>query len=94
MNPPQVTVDPDVMGGVPVFAGSRLPITTVLASLDKGVSIAVLADSWPFLTEAHVTAAREYQRLHPHTERGGSIGENLPDATVVSSKRVRPPQPR
>jgi uncharacterized protein (DUF433 family) len=61
---PQVEVDADVMGGTPVFAGSRLPIGTVLASLDAGVHLERLLESWPWLTQAHVAAARHYAAEH------------------------------
>jgi uncharacterized protein (DUF433 family) len=61
---PTVDVSPDVMGGTPVFAGSRLPIATVLASVDAGVTWDRLLDSWPWLTDAHVEAARLYAAEH------------------------------
>lgn len=34
-----VATDSEVMGGVPAFKGSRLPILTVLASIDAGMLI-------------------------------------------------------
>lgn len=61
-HPPLVRSDPGVMGGVACFAGSRLPVETVLASLDAGVSWARVVASWPWLTEDHVRAAREWSQ--------------------------------
>lgn len=61
-HPPVVRVDPDVMGGAACFAGSRLPVETVLASLDAGVSWARVVASWPWLTEDHVRAARDWSQ--------------------------------
>lgn len=55
-----IAEDPDILGGVPCFAGTRVPIERVLASLDKGVSVERLQASWPFLTEAHIREARRY----------------------------------
>lgn len=55
-----IAEDPDILGGVPCFAGTRVPIERVLASLDKGVSLERLQASWPFLTEAHIQQARRY----------------------------------
>jgi len=63
-HPPRVHVDPDVMGGVACFAGSRLPIDTVLASVDAGESWARVVASWPWLTAAHLHAARVWARQH------------------------------
>jgi uncharacterized protein (DUF433 family) len=58
--PPIVVVDPDVMGGTPVLAGSRLPVVTLLGCFDAGDSWERIRESWPFLTPAHVEAARLY----------------------------------
>lgn len=55
-----IAVDPDIMGGVPCFAGSRLPVSTLLGSLESGDSLESLRDSWPFLTEGHIRAARRF----------------------------------
>ena len=38
--------DPGVMGGVAVFVGSRLPVTTLLACVDAGNSWERIVDSW------------------------------------------------
>lgn len=64
---PLIAEDPAILGGVPCFAGTRVPIEHVLASLDKGVSLELLQSSWPFLTEAHIQEARRYvvAKLHP-----------------------------
>jgi uncharacterized protein (DUF433 family) len=60
VTPPMVLVDPEIMGGSPCFAGTRVPVEIVVASVDKGVGWAELVASYPFLTEAHVTVARAY----------------------------------
>jgi uncharacterized protein (DUF433 family) len=36
---PVISCDPDVMGGTPVFAGSRVPVKTLLDYLEAGESI-------------------------------------------------------
>ncbi|WP_298829471.1 DUF433 domain-containing protein [uncultured Piscinibacter sp.] len=62
---PAIHADPGVMRGVPVFAGSRLPIRTLLACVDAGEDWERLVKSWPFLTPAHIEAARRYLDEHP-----------------------------
>ncbi|TXC66069.1 DUF433 domain-containing protein [Piscinibacter aquaticus] len=47
---PAIHADPGVMRGVPVFAGSRLPIRTLLACVDAGEDWERPVKSWPFLT--------------------------------------------
>jgi uncharacterized protein (DUF433 family)/transcriptional regulator with XRE-family HTH domain len=43
-----VTANPKVMGGMPVFAGSSVPIEVVLSSLREGVDLEELKLSYPF----------------------------------------------
>jgi uncharacterized protein (DUF433 family) len=64
-NPPEIVSDPEILGGTPVFAGSRVSIDIVLASVDKGISMERIVAAYPFITEAHIAAAREY--LCPRT---------------------------
>lgn len=63
--PPQVHSDPAILGGTPVFAGTRLPIATLLACVDSGDAWERLVASWPWLTEAHLQAARAWVAEHP-----------------------------
>lgn len=60
---PEVVVDPDIMGGTPCMSGSRLPATTLVACADKNDWQRVV-DSWPWLTLAHVDAARAWLAEH------------------------------
>lgn len=53
-----VTTDPEIMRGVPVFAGTRVPIDIVLASVARGTDWNRLVASYPFLTDDHVVAAK------------------------------------
>lgn len=65
-----VTTDELILRGTPVFTGSRLPITNVLDSLAAGIRLERLQESYPFLTPAHVRAARMYVQEHPPAEAG------------------------
>jgi len=53
-----VTTDPEIMGGLPVFAGTRVPVSVVLNSVAAGVQLDRLQAAYPFLTEAHINAAK------------------------------------
>jgi uncharacterized protein (DUF433 family) len=56
-----VVDDPEILcGRFPVFAGTRVPIHFVLASLDRQISWKRVLKLWPFLSQAHVAAARAY----------------------------------
>ena len=82
-----VTVNPAVMGGMPVFAGSRVPIETVLSSLAAGVDLEELKLSYPLLTPAHIEAAQAYAQVHPRTgARSSSTG--VPSSWKPKSRRT------
>jgi len=34
-----INVDPDILGGTPVFRGTRVPVDALLSNLEAGVSI-------------------------------------------------------
>jgi hypothetical protein len=52
------SMDRELMDCSAVSAGSRLLVTTVLASLDDGVPLERLGGQQPFLSDAHVIATR------------------------------------
>ena len=59
-----VETDTDILGGMPVFAGSRVPIESVLACLHEGMTPEHLKAAYPFLTEEHLEAAHTYSLVH------------------------------
>lgn len=60
LHPPLVLVDPDIMRGTPCLAGSRLLARTLLDMVHSGDPWEVIVDGWPWLTPAHVEAARRW----------------------------------
>jgi uncharacterized protein (DUF433 family) len=59
-HPPRIIEDPDVMGGVACFAGSRLPVETLIACVNASDGWERIVDNWPWLTEQHLAAARAW----------------------------------
>lgn len=74
-----VSEDPDVMGGVPVFKGTRVPIGIVLGSLAAGVDDSRLKASYAFLTAPHIRSAKVYQAVHPRRGRPRRLAETSPE---------------
>jgi uncharacterized protein (DUF433 family) len=84
-----VTTDPEVMGGVPVFAGTRVPVGMVLGSLAAGVHLDRLKASYPFLTEAHIQAAKVYEAVHPRRGRPPRIADVNPELSRRVTRVVK-----
>lgn len=74
-----VATDAEVMGGTPVFAGSRVPLNVILSSLAKGIALERLKMSYPFLTKVHIQAAEVYMSVHPPRGRPRRLAELNPD---------------
>lgn len=54
-----ITSAPDVMGGTPVFAGTRVPVQTLLDYLKAGESIDDFLDGFPTVAREQVIAFLE-----------------------------------
>lgn len=85
-----VVSDPQILGGLPVFAGTRLPIDHVLASLAGGISLDTLQQAYPVLTPAHVEAARHWRQLHPRQDEDRRLADTLAGVPPRSTRTVRP----
>ena len=51
--------DPEVMGGAPVFCGTRVPVQTLLDYLEAGGSIDQFLEGFPSVTRAQLIAFLE-----------------------------------
>ena len=49
-NRPLIVSDPEILGGTPIFAGTRLPVSVLFNNLAKGLSLDEILDSYPSLT--------------------------------------------
>ena len=54
-----ISASPEIMGGTPVFAGTRVPIQTLLDYLKAGESIGDFLDGFPTVTKEQVISFLE-----------------------------------
>ena len=57
---PRIAVDPQICGGRPVIAGTRVRVTDVLEMLAVGATPADIARDFPYVSEEDVRAALGY----------------------------------
>lgn len=88
----RITADPHVMGRVPVFAGTRVPVATVLASLNKRLARRRLLELHPPLTDGHIEAAEVYMDVHTRRERPTKTSRVPTSWKIKSRRRVSPRQ--
>ncbi len=54
-----ITVDPKILGGIPVFSGTRVPIRNLFDYLEAGDSVTAFIESFPDVAPAQVVAVLE-----------------------------------
>ena len=54
--------DPEILGGIPVFVGTRVPVQNLIDCLEAGDSLDQFLDSFPTVTREQAVAALEIAR--------------------------------
>jgi len=49
----------DILGGTPVFAGTRVPVQTLLAYIEEGDTLDEFLDDFPAVSREHVVKVLE-----------------------------------
>lgn len=60
-----IASDPDILGGTPVIAGTRLTVYAILGRLQGGETVDDLASDYPEVPREAFAAARLYAGAHP-----------------------------
>jgi uncharacterized protein (DUF433 family) len=71
-----IVCDPAICGGHPVVAGTRVPVRTLLASLENGDSASSILADFPGVSEAALRAVVAFA--------AASAKEDLPVPSLVS----------
>ena len=51
MNSSVINIDPEILGGTPVFRGTRVPIESLFDHLEDGVSLDEFLEDFPTVTK-------------------------------------------
>ena len=60
--PSVVHSDPDILGGTPVFIGTRVPVRTLLEYLEAGDSLGEFLEDFPTVTRQQAVTALEFAK--------------------------------
>jgi uncharacterized protein (DUF433 family) len=83
-----VVSDPEVMGGVPVIRGTRIPVRLVVEMRLQGASVEEILEGYPSLTRDRISLAELYARAHPR--RGPKAQTRLPRGTRPIARKAYP----
>jgi uncharacterized protein (DUF433 family) len=61
-----INVDPDILGGTPVFMGTRVPVQSLLQHLEAGITLDAFLDDFPSVK--HEQAVQLLERLEAALE--------------------------
>ncbi len=57
---PLITTSPDRLSGTPVFAGTKVPMQTLIDYLEAGDPLEVFLDDFPSVSREHAVAVLEH----------------------------------
>jgi len=50
-----ITIDNEIMSGIPVFTGTRVPVESLFDHLEAGITIEIFLDDFPSVSREQVT---------------------------------------
>ena len=65
----QISIDPEVMSGAPVFAGTRVPIQNLFDYIEGGEDLSEFLDDFPSVTKNAAFAVLEMAKKSLTTEK-------------------------
>ena len=57
-----ITVDPNILGGTPVFSGTRVPVDALFNNLEAGVSLEDFLQNFPTVSREQAIEIIEFSR--------------------------------
>jgi|GEM_PF-360228 len=83
---PVIITDPQILGGTPVFAGTRVPVKNLIDYLEAGDSLEKFLDAFPSVTREQAVAALELKMRY---DGGAMISKTV---TAIFDGRVLQPE--
>jgi uncharacterized protein (DUF433 family) len=77
--------DPEIMAGVPVFQGTRIPVYAIADMVEQGASVKEILEGYPALTPEMIRCAPIYVATHP--KRGRPPAQPWSGAKPLSRKK-------
>jgi len=60
MKCPEVTVDAEILGGTPVFRGTRVPVQSLFQHLEAGDSLADFLEGFPSVSQEQIITVLKF----------------------------------
>lgn len=66
----QISIDPEIMSGTPVFAGTRVPVQNLFDYIEGGEDLNEFLDDFPSVTKEAALSVLEMAKSTLTTEKG------------------------
>lgn len=85
-----IQVDPEILSGTPVFAGTRVPVQTLLEYLEQGRSLAEFLEDFPTVTREQAISALEEAKETPlaRARRPGQGGVDFLESWLEEDSKL------
>jgi len=83
-----VTSDPEILGGIPVLRGTRVPVHDVAASVAAGFAMERILAAYPSLNADAIELAAIWSCAYPPRGRPRRVDEICPELVLVSERHV------
>ena len=84
-----VTEDEEILGGIPIVRGTRVPVHDVAAALSAGTSVNRILEMYPSLNERQVNLAAVYAKAAPLRGRPRRFSPPQGATVRTVTKRIR-----
>jgi uncharacterized protein (DUF433 family) len=88
-----IVSDPSVMGGEPVFAGTRIPLAHIAGIIAKGAPLHEIAEDYPDLSRADLHFAAIQSRVKRTPKRPRKALRFVRMSATGARSRARPKEP-
>lgn len=84
-----VVRDPEILGGVPVIRGTRVPVYDIVASVAAGIPVERILSAYPSLHSENIELASLFGEAYPPSEISRESTSPSKGAMMVSNRRTR-----
>jgi uncharacterized protein (DUF433 family) len=72
-----ITIDKDILGGQPVFTGTRVPVESLFDHLEAGVPLNEFLDEFPSVSQEQAVALLDAANKIMTSKNASAIYENI-----------------
>lgn len=62
LNELPISIDPEILGGTPVFHGTRVPVDALISNLEAGLTLDEFLDNFPTVTRTQALQVLEFSK--------------------------------